>query len=178
VSGPIEQAQSVKADMSARAEAIAANRDLTVQARQRQIDQIWSEGHERIQALQAEHQEAAEREQRSAMESLYRPPSTSPERRASYRQALDRATGVADSPAALADMLELAELSGDEDQAHAAFVIAARRGIDQVVRAYLADRPEQAATYRATGRPTRGRLTREWFETGMAFGLPSKPTLR
>jgi len=178
VSNPIEQAQSVKADVVARAEAIAANRDLTAQARQRQIDEVWDAAHERLQALQAEHQEATEREQRTAQESLYRPPSTSPERRASYRQALDRATGVADSPAALADMLELAELSGDEDQAHACFVIAARRGIDQVARAYLADRPEQAAAWQASGRPTRGRLTREWFETGMAFGMPSKPVLR
>lgn len=173
--GILEQAESHSKKTTDRAYAITGNKDLTAEAQQRQLDELWTEAEVKMEQLRQQHDDAVKASERDAERKLVRPPSNDPARMASYRSALDRASAAL-SDGRLEAVLEEAEMIGDEDQALAAFTVGIRNGVQSVVQAFLADRPSRLAAYQvyAAKMDSRGRLSRS-METGMRLSMPYKP---
>jgi hypothetical protein len=138
-------------------ERIRANRDLSDEARRRKIQEVYERS-------VAEHRELVEEERRAEAEAIasaerkvlgipYPERSSASERAMiamSYRDALDRAERSAADPensTALLDLLERAEVAGDDLLARAVYHTATRRGARQVADTYLASRPTEQARW-------------------------------
>lgn len=173
------QASALRAQMQQQGAAIAQNNDLTVAARSRQLDGIWSDGTAQLDALYRQHQQDQSVAREKAHKQAFTPPSSDPGRMASLRDAMDRAKTASESQNgsdALRAMLDTAEMTGDEDQAYAVF-IAAERGMHlDVVEQYVQDRPDAARRYSEYREANRQDLTRTIAE-GMAFAAPSRPMI-
>lgn len=169
----IEAAQRLSRETSDRGFSIAGDEDLTHQARAERIDQLWTEADEKMRKHQEDYRAAVAAADRQAERATVRPPSSDPARLASYRSALDRASAAQDADR-LAQVLEEAELVGDEDQALAAYTVAIRSGNRAVVGAFLADRPERAAAYDQYAQRTSNSRQRKMVD-GMSLTLPGKP---
>ncbi|TDP78319.1 hypothetical protein DEU31_1770 [Brachybacterium sp. AG952] len=171
----LAQAEQLSKTTTAKGYAIAGDEDLTPDARQRGIDDLWTQAEQEMHQLRQQHDDAVKASERDAERKLVRPPSNDPARMASYRSALDRASSAL-SDGRLEAVLEEAEMIGDEDQALAAFTVGIRNGVQSVVQAFLADRPSRLAAYQAYAAKTdsRGRLSRS-METGMRLSMPYKP---
>lgn len=177
----IRRAQNLATQLEATGRRIASDPDLTDDARRRKLETAWSEAQAEVDRLQQAHEGEKSANVDAVRRKLYAPPSNAPERMAGFRQAMDRATsalqGAQDRETGalrLAELLEQAELTGDEDQAHAAFVVADQQGIETVVQAYLADRPQRAEAY-AQMQTVAGDPLDIFSEEMTAFRLPSRP---
>lgn len=173
--GILEQAESHSKKTTDRAYAITGNKDLTAEAQQRQLDELWIEAEVKMEQLRHQHSESSAAAERNAERALVRPPSTDPARVAHYRSALDRANAALED-GRLGAVLEEAELIGDEDQALAAFTVGLRSGVTSVVQAFLADRPSRHAAYQKYADASRQRHdpARSLGNT-MSMVMPHKP---
>ena len=132
-------------------ERIRANPDLSAEAKRRMIGEATERAAEESKRLREEERDALQQTLASAEKkvlSIPYPERSSTAERAtialSYRDALDRAEKAAadhDNPDVFPDLLERAEVSGDELLAVAVYHTATRRGARHVADAYLASRP-------------------------------------
>lgn len=154
-------------------ERIAADTDLTVGARTERIEALWREGGLKLNDYKHRHAEALKVETRRFEFAAVKPPKNDPARMASYRGALDRAA-TAHAEKRLRALLEEAEMTGDEDQALAAYTVALREEDTDTADAYLADRPTRRAArdrYMAKAHPA----TFEQFEVARVMTMPKRP---
>lgn len=170
----LAKAEEYRNNLVAKGEQIRADKDLTVQAKSERIGALWNEAATELPRLRAEYEEARAVEIRRAEYAAVRPPKTDPARMASYRPALDRATAAVKTDGGLRDLLEQAEMTGDEDQALAAYTVALREGDEATANAYLADRPERRAAYDRHQARVKSGLSAE-LHAGMVWTMPSRP---
>lgn len=169
----LAKADAYRNSLVNRGDAIARNTDLTHEARSQKITELWREGNHKLAEYKREHAEALKVETRRLEYAAVKPPSNDPVRMSSYRGALDRAA-VAHEGKRLRALLEQAEMTGDEDQALAAYTIALREQDTETADAYLADRPaRQAARDRYTAKAHQP--TFEQFEVARVMTMPSRP---
>jgi hypothetical protein len=171
-------------------ERIRQNQDLSDEARRRKMQEVYERS-------VAEHRELVEEERRAEAEAIasaerkvlgipYPERSSASERAMialSYRDAYDRAEKAASDQldsGSLLDLLERAEVAGDDLLARAIYHTATRRGVRQVADTYLASRPaEQARWERYTEARTEARYSGglEGLVTAGAEGVgPARPS--
>lgn len=150
----LQRAQSLQAEYSAGVERIQNDPHLSEEGKRAKLAELYRSYSQRIAPLEQEHATGQESRMAVLRRKAFGPPSADPARMAGFRQAMDRATTAygqgeeyQDKRQALADLLEQAEMTGDEDQATACFVVGAQNGAEEVVTAFLADRPERAQAY-------------------------------
>lgn len=171
----LAKADAYRNSLVNRGDAIARNTDLTHEARSQKISELWREGDRKLAEYKREHAEALKVETRRLEYAAVKPPSNDPSRMASYRGALDRAA-TAHAGKRLRALLEEAEMTGDEDQALAAYTVALREADSETAEAYLADRPERKAAfdrYMAQAHPS----TMYQFAVAQAMSLPTRPRI-
>ncbi len=137
---------------------IRQDADLSRQAKQRMLGEIYAEARDTHDRLVAEHREQTQKniaQARKQVMGIKYPKmmlqADHEHARVSYRDAYDRAERAASrlrkDPAAMADLLERADLSGDDLLAQACHHIATKKGLRAVSEAYLRNRPSEAATF-------------------------------
>src|SRR5690625_2538023 len=175
----LDAAKKYRAELKAQGEAIATDGDLTFEARSERLAALWAEGEAELRELLAMYQDGTANDKRTLKRDLYAPPSTNAERVTSFRDALARAVAVTSvqDTAPLREMLEVAELTGDEDQAHACFVAAHRGGVPEVVQRYLQDRPEKAREYQESLAAER-QVLNDAMTVGFYFTVPDRPQIK
>lgn len=169
----LSEAQQCWTRLKEQCETIAADKDMTVQARNRKIDELRADAESKLREFGQRHTQAGALDQQSALRAAVKPPANDPARMGSYRAALDRAT-AAQREQRLADVLEEAELIGDEDHATAAYTVALREGNSAVAEAFLADRPARRAAYDAFKATTKRNPMYD-FASSAYFSLPHRP---
>lgn len=162
-------------------EGVRANRDLTDDGKRRKLFELYKASMQRHQELRAEAAGLTESRKAELEKALFSAKvgfaASSAEKqqaRVNFRDALDRAEGAED----LQRLLRGAEQTGDEQQAHAAFVVANDNADVDVMRVYLDSRPQEAALYGqyvALGRDDTADLLREAFES---YPLPTPEEIR
>lgn len=169
----LAEADAYRNRLAREGERIAADTDLTAAARMQRIEALWREGALKLSDYKHRHAEALKVETRRLEYAAVKPPSNDPVRMSSYRGALDRAAAAHEGKR-LRALLEQAEMTGDEDQALAAYTIALREQDTETADAYLADRPaRQAARDRYTAKAHQP--TFEQFEVARVMTMPSRP---
>ncbi len=142
----------------AKAKQIREDADLSRDAKRRYLGEAFSVARDEHDRLVAEHKAQTEQKindaKRSVMSIKYPQQMLQADReiaRMSYRAAYDMAeraaTKLRKDPTAMMDLLERADLSGDDLLAQAVHHIAARRGLRDVSAAYLSTRPTETRTY-------------------------------
>ncbi len=137
---------------------IRENPDLSRDAKRRYLGDAYAEARDTHTRLVEEHKAQTEKKIADARKALMgiKYPKQMLEAdqeiaRMSYRDAYDRAeraaTKLRKEPTAMSDLLERADLSGDDLLAQAIHHVAARKGLRDVNEAYLRNRPTEAATY-------------------------------
>lgn len=169
----LAEADTYRTRLVREGERIAADTDLTANARMQRIEELWREGTLKISDYKHRHAEAMKVETRRFEYAAVKPPSNDPVRMSSYRGALDRAAAAHDGKR-LRALLEEAEMTGDEDQALAAYTVALREQDTETADAYLADRPTRQSArdrYMAKAHPA----TFEQFEVARVMTVPKRP---
>lgn len=142
----------------AKAKRIRDDQDLSREAKRRYLGDAYAEARDTHEQLVADHREQSEKKiadaRKTVMGIKYPKQMLEADQeiaRMSYRDAYDRAERAAlklrKEPTALADLLERADLSGDDLLSQAVFHIAAKRGLRDVSESYLRNRPTEATTY-------------------------------
>lgn len=171
----LAEADAYRSKLVAQGEQIANDTDLTTDARARKIADMWRDADRTMTDYKRRYEEASKVEARRFEYAAVKPPSNDPTRMASYRGALDRAA-TAHADKRLRALLEEAEMTGDEDQALAAYTVALREADSETAEAYLADRPERKAAfdrYMAQAHPS----TMYQFAAAQAMSLPTIPRI-
>lgn len=169
----LAEADTYRTRLVREGERIAADTDLTADARMQRIETLWRDAGIKLSDYKHRHAEALKVETRRLEYAAVKPPSNDPMRMSSYRGALDRAAAAHEGKR-LRALLEQAEMTGDEDQALAAYTIALREQDTETADAYLADRPaRQAARDRYAAKAHQP--TFEQFEVARVMTMPSRP---
>jgi hypothetical protein len=137
---------------------IREDQDLSRDAKRRHLGEAYAVARDEHERLVHEHREQTQKNIAAAKKGVmgikYPQQMLQADReiaRMSYRAAYDMAeraaTRLRKDPTALADLLERADLSGDDLLSQAVFHIAARKGLRDVSESYLQNRPTEAATY-------------------------------
>jgi hypothetical protein len=145
-------------NFDAKAKRIRDDADLSRDAKRRYLGEAYAVARETHEALVAEHREQTQKNIAAAKKgvmSIKYPKmmlqADHEHARVSYRDAYDRAERAASrlrkDPTAMMDLLERADLSGDDLLAQAVHHIAARRGLRDVSAAYLSTRPTETRAY-------------------------------
>ena len=142
----------------AKSRRIREDNDLSRDAKRRYLGDAYAEARDTHEQLVADHREQSEKKiadaRKTVMGIKYPKQMLEADQeiaRMSYRDAYDRAeraaTKLRKEPTAMSDLLERADLSGDDLLAQAIHHVAARKGLRDVNEAYLRNRPTEAATY-------------------------------
>lgn len=153
-SSATDKAAALQDEYRASVERIKADTTLSDGGRTAKLATLYRDYSARMQPLQGEYETNTVGAVADLKRRLFAPPSTTPERMAGFRVALDRASTLSNGEMdtqrrelALGELLEQAEMTGDEDQAVAVFVVSAQSGAEEAISAFLADRPERAALW-------------------------------
>lgn len=147
-----------QAEYDRKAKRIREDGDLSREAKRRMLGEAYAVARDEHTRLVADHREQSQKNiaqaQKSVMGIKYPKMMLEADQeiaRMSYRDAYDRAERAAlklrKEPTAMKDLLERADLSGDDLLAQAVHHVAARKGLRDVNEAYLRNRPTEAATY-------------------------------
>lgn len=138
---------------------IRTDPDYSTEAKRRYLGEAYAEARDEHERLTAQHREQTAKKlsdlERPVLQIQYPLGTLESEKeivRMSYRDAFDRAEKAARTvrkePTALKDLLERAEISGDEQLADAVYHVATRRGNRDVADKYLEPRKEAALNWR------------------------------
>ncbi len=145
-------------NFDAKAKRIRDDADLSREAKRRYLGDAYAIARDTHDQLVADHREQSEKKiadaRKTVMGIKYPKQMLEADQeiaRMSYRDAYDRAERAAlklrKEPTAMSDLLERADLSGDDLLAQAIHHVAARKGLRDVNQSYLQSRPTEAATW-------------------------------